>query len=237
MWHLDTPEWDKWIGRHGINVPFTYGGLWAGARPGETYSEADLERVRPFAKAMGLGYARYFDFQELESANKEIQEQTKRKSTFLASMSHELRTPMNAIKGFTNLVRRRRSENLTDRQRKNLSQVTQASDHLLAMINDLLDLSKIEAGRMDVNSELFDVKSLIQEQATHLVSTDEKTGIQAKERAHQTLPMKPGVIEYQEFEYKRHGTCCLIANFDVPTGQVIRPTLGKTRTEKDWKSH
>lgn len=78
---------------------------------------------------------------------------------------------------------------------------------------------------------------VLYEQGTHVVSTDEKTGIQAKERARPTLPMKPGRIEYQEFEYKRHGTCCLIANFEVATGQVICPTLGKTRTEEDFKTH
>lgn len=77
----------------------------------------------------------------------------------------------------------------------------------------------------------------LHEQGTHVVSTDEKTGIQAKARARPTLPMKPGRIEYQEFEYKRNGTCCLIGNFEVATGQVISPTLGKTRTEEDFKNH
>jgi hypothetical protein len=77
----------------------------------------------------------------------------------------------------------------------------------------------------------------LHQQGTHVISTDEKTGIQAKERAHSTLPMKPGRIEYQEFEYRRHGTCCLIANLEVATGHVIRPTLGKTRTEVDFKNH
>ena len=77
----------------------------------------------------------------------------------------------------------------------------------------------------------------LHKRGTHVLSTDEKTGIQAKQRAHPTLPMKPGRVEYQEFEYKRHGTCCLIANFEVATGQVIRPTLGKTRTEEDFKNH
>ena len=77
----------------------------------------------------------------------------------------------------------------------------------------------------------------LKEKGVHLVSSDEKTGIQAKERAHPTLGMKPGWVEYQEFEYIRHGTCCLIANFEVATGQVIRPTLGQTRTEKDFEKH
>jgi len=96
----------------------------------------------------------------LETANRQIQEATERKSAFLASMSHELRTPMNAIKGFTGLVLRREAS-LSDRGRGNLQKVTHASDHLLAMINDLLDLSKIEAGRMDVNAEHFDVNALV----------------------------------------------------------------------------
>ena len=77
----------------------------------------------------------------------------------------------------------------------------------------------------------------LHQQGTHVVSTDEKTGIQAKERMRSTLPMEPGRVEYQEFEYKRHGTCCLIANFEVATGHIIRPTLGKTRTEVDFKNH
>ena len=97
----------------------------------------------------------------LETANQQIQEQTERKSAFLASMSHELRTPMNAIKGFTTLVIRRIGDTIPDRQRENLEKVTQASDHLLAMINDILDLSKIEAGQMDVNPEPFTVQSLV----------------------------------------------------------------------------
>ena len=98
---------------------------------------------------------------DLFRANREIQEQTERKSAFLASMSHELRTPMNAIKGFTNLVIRRSGDALPDRQKDNLVKVDQASDHLLGMINDLLDLSKIEAGRMDVNPSTFDVGKMV----------------------------------------------------------------------------
>ena len=97
---------------------------------------------------------------ELFHANVQIKEQSERKSAFLASMSHELRTPMNAIKGFTNLVMRR-EPTLSDRGTGNLQKVDQASDHLLAMINDLLDLSKIEAGRMDVDATTFDLKDLI----------------------------------------------------------------------------
>ncbi len=75
------------------------------------------------------------------------------------------------------------------------------------------------------------------ESGIHLVCCDEKTSIQANQRKRPTLSMKPGRIEYQEFEYKRHGTQCLIANFCVPTGQVIMPSIGRTRTEKDFAQH
>jgi transposase len=74
-------------------------------------------------------------------------------------------------------------------------------------------------------------------QGVHVVSTDEKTGIQANERAHPTRPMRPGLVERVEFEYVRHGTQTLIANFEVATGQVISPSIGPTRTEEDFLGH
>ena len=97
---------------------------------------------------------------QLAAANEELRLHAERKSAFFASMAHELRTPMNAIKGFTNLVLRR-AQNLEDRQQQNLQKVNQASDHLLSLINDLLDLSKIEAGRMEVTPAPFEVEGLV----------------------------------------------------------------------------
>ncbi len=138
-----------------LEVPAgSYGRLRLIASGRERFNDDEIATLREFADAVALGYARYLDIRE-------IQEATERKSAFLASMSHELRTPMNAIKGFTNVVLRRIGREIPDRQRENLEKVDQASDHLLAMINDLLDLSKIEAGRMDVNPERFDVGELV----------------------------------------------------------------------------
>ncbi len=74
-------------------------------------------------------------------------------------------------------------------------------------------------------------------QGTHLMSTDEKTGIQALERAHPDLPMKPGLEKRTEFEYIRNGTQCLTANFDVATGEIVSPTVGPTRNEEDFAAH
>lgn len=72
---------------------------------------------------------------------------------------------------------------------------------------------------------------------THVRSTDEMTGIQALERAAPTLPLRPGQVERREFEYERHGTLSLMANFDVATGAVVAPSIGPTRTEADFAAH
>ena len=69
------------------------------------------------------------------------------------------------------------------------------------------------------------------------MSVDEMTGIQALQRIAPTRPMRPGRVERREFEYTRHGTQCLIGNFDVVTGEVIAPTVQATRTEEDFAGH
>jgi transposase len=71
----------------------------------------------------------------------------------------------------------------------------------------------------------------------HLVSTDEKTGSQAVARLHPTLALRPGLVARQEHEDKRHGTQCLIANFEIATGEVIVPTISQTRTSADFATH
>ena len=73
----------------------------------------------------------------------------------------------------------------------------------------------------------------LHEPGGQVVSTDEMTGLQALERAAPTLPRRPGAVERREFEYVRHGTQPLIANFAVATGEVVTPAVGPTRTEAD----
>lgn len=100
----------------------------------------------------------------------------------------------------------------------------------------------------DADPETFDaeVKQVCQlylqalswyKQGIHVVSTDEKTGIQALERQHPSRPMLPGQVQLREHSYIRHGTLCLTPNFEVATGRIIAPTLGLTRKEKDFAAH
>lgn len=77
----------------------------------------------------------------------------------------------------------------------------------------------------------------LHEGGIHVISLDEKTGIQALERKHPTRPMQPGRVELREFEYERHGTLTLIANLEVATGKIVAPSLGPTRTEADTAAH
>ena len=77
----------------------------------------------------------------------------------------------------------------------------------------------------------------LKNEGIHTISIDEKPGMQALERAAPTLPMKPGLIEAQEFEYIRHGTLCLTANLEVATGEIVSPTVAATRNEQDFADH
>ena len=85
--------------------------------------------------------------------------------------------------------------------------------------------------------EIYEQAPALAKQGVHVVSCDEKTGIQALELAAPTRPARPGQDEKREFEYIRHGTLCLIASLMVVTGQVIEPTVGPTRTEEDFCAH
>jgi len=96
----------------------------------------------------------------LQEANTEIQKTTRRKSDFLARMSHDLRTPMNAIIGYTRLLLRKAKDKLDERQLRNLDNIDTSAHNLLSLINEILDLSRVEAGRIEVRAQPVDLQQL-----------------------------------------------------------------------------
>jgi signal transduction histidine kinase/CheY-like chemotaxis protein len=100
---------------------------------------------------------------ELELQNHEVERATQLKSQFLASMSHELRTPLNAIIGFSDLLAEKTAGQLTDKQARFVGHVRDGARHLLQLINDILDLSKIESGLLELRRESFSVSEAMPE--------------------------------------------------------------------------
>lgn len=99
--------------------------------------------------------------EQLRIAKEAAEAASAAKSAFLANMSHEIRTPMNAVLGFSQLMRR--DKGLTERQRQQLDIINSSGEHLLALINDVLEMSKVEAGRLSANLAAFDLHALIDE--------------------------------------------------------------------------
>jgi len=97
----------------------------------------------------------------LKKALERAESASKSKSEFLSQMSHELRTPLNAVIGFSHILGMNRENNLTELQKENLSEIKNAGEHLLSVINELLDLARIESGRLEVSIEVVDINDVV----------------------------------------------------------------------------
>ena len=147
-----------------IDVEITSFALQFRGRPAEVVVAVDVtkrkrheEEKRKFIDRLAVSN------QELELRNREVERATQLKSKFLASMSHELRTPLNAIVGFSDLLAEQTAGQLNDKQKRFVNHIKQGSAHLLQLINDILDLSKIEAGLIDLRCEGFQVNEALPE--------------------------------------------------------------------------
>jgi GAF domain-containing protein len=128
------------------------------ARP---FTDKQIELAQTFADQAVIAIENVRLFEEIQDKSRQLAEASQHKSQFLASMSHELRTPLNAIIGVTEMLRE--DAEALNQDVEPLDRVLGAGRHLLALINDILDLSKIEAGRMELNLETFALRPLIDE--------------------------------------------------------------------------
>jgi PAS domain S-box-containing protein len=147
-----------------IDVEITSYPLNFSGRPAEVIVAVDVtQRKRDEAEKRKFTDRLATANQELDLRNREVERATKLKSKFLASMSHELRTPLNAIVGFSDLLADGAPGQLNDKQKRFVDHIKQGSAHLLQLINDILDLSKIEAGQLEIRCEDFQVSNALPE--------------------------------------------------------------------------
>lgn len=154
------------IGQLGIFPIPGYSGDIIGVLTLESRSENPLQSqlqedmVLAACRTLGVAIERAQAQQNLRQANEDLAEASQMKSEFLASMSHELRTPLNSILGFADLLERQRKEPLSEGQLKQVKAIKRSGEHLLQLINDILDLSKIEAGKTELELQPVVIHSL-----------------------------------------------------------------------------
>ncbi len=134
-------------------------------RPGEFPVET-IELLRTFATQSALAIQNARLFREIADKSRELEVASQHKSEFLANMSHELRTPLNAILGFSEVLAQGMFGAVNEKQTEYLHDILESGRHLLSLINDILDLSKIEAGRMELELSEFDLPQAIQNALT-----------------------------------------------------------------------
>jgi GAF domain-containing protein len=127
------------------------------------FTEKQVELVSTFADQAAIAIENVRLFDEIQDKSRQLAEASERKSQFLASMSHELRTPLNAIIGLTEMMVSNAARFGTEKALEPLRRVNAAGTHLLSLINEILDLSKIEAGKLELNPEPVNLVRLIDE--------------------------------------------------------------------------
>ena len=165
-----------------LTAPMTWEGRCLGfigvARfPPRPFSDKEASLLQTFADQAAIALQNARLFHEIEQKSRQLEAANQHKSEFLANMSHELRTPLNAIIGFSEVMLEGLFGELNDKQGDYLKDIHESGEHLLSLINDILDLSKIEAGRMELDVEAFDIGSALGNTLTLIRERAQQHGI------------------------------------------------------------
>ncbi len=171
--------------RTGLGVPLLRGTEVLGVlvlcrievRPFET---REIELVESFARQAAIAIENVRLFKEIQQKSAQLEIANRHKSEFLANMSHELRTPLNAVIGFSDVLLQRMFGELNEQQADYLEDIRSSGTHLLTLINDILDLSKIEAGRMELEAAPFSLVAALDNAVTLVRERAQSHGIKLK---------------------------------------------------------
>jgi signal transduction histidine kinase len=142
------------------------GGLAVNRKRAGAFDPQVIDLLKTFATQSALAIQNARLYREIEVKSRELEAASRHKSEFLANMSHELRTPLNAIIGFSEVLSERMFGEINEKQAEYIGDILNSGQHLLSLINDILDLSKIEAGRMELEISDFDLPGTIENTLT-----------------------------------------------------------------------
>ncbi len=141
------------------------------------FSEQETSLLRTFGDQAAIALENVRLFREIQDKSRQLEVANQHKSEFLANMSHELRTPLNAIIGFSEVLLEKLFGEINDKQEDYLKDIHSSGRHLLSLINDILDLSKVEAGRMELDLSTFDLRAAISNAMTLIRERAQRQGI------------------------------------------------------------